>query len=441
MKKISISTTNDYFIKNNQPLFLLSDTEWMAFQRLSLAEFEKVVKTRKQQGFNAIQISVLPIPHDNTYGNDDLHPFEIENKEYRFDKINYAYFEHAKKMLEIMKQYDMIPFLHLIWANYIPDTWAAKITPNTVMSLDCIEKLTNYFLDIFEEFNPIYSVSGDTGFESDLVIKYYIKMLDILHKRVPDSLTTLHLKAITDVPEILRKHPQYHFYSYQSGHRATKPDELNGQTQMLHYSNYFLNIAEKKPIVNTEPCYEGHGFGRNNRKCGRYKAFDVRRTALMSLISGSKAGVSYGAHGIWQFYRQGEYFTSTAHSGLPFDWKFAIELPGAYEMGYIKELYEKHSMFCLNPSKAFNCASDTVQMAESDDMIVMYLDYNDEVEILRDLSNYSVEMIALESKKTFTPDFEINNSITKIYLSNYNEDMLIIAKKQGWFQSCFCIIG
>jgi len=74
-------------------------------------------------------------------------------------------------------------------------------------------------------------------------------------------------------------------------------------------------------------------------------------------------------------------------------------------------------------------------------MIVMYLDYNDEVEILRDLSNYSVEMIALESKKTFTPDFEINNSITKIYLSNYNEDMLIIAKKQGWFQSCFCIIG
>ncbi len=430
MEKISISKSRDYFIKDNKPLFLLSDTEWMAFQRLSIDEFEEVVKTRKHQGFNAIQISVLPIPHDNTFGKDDFHPFEIENEKYQFDKLNRAYFDRALKMLEIMKKYNIIPFLHLIWANYIPETWAAQRTPDTVMSLECVEKLTNYFLDIFEEFNPIYSVSGDTGFESDLVIEYYIKMLDILHKRVPNSLTTLHLKAVTDVPEILRKHPQYHFYSYQSGHRAIKPEELNGQTQMLHYSNYFLNLDEKKPIVNTEPCYEGHGFGRYNRRCGRHKAFDVRRTAFMSLLSGSKAGVSYGAHGIWQFYRQGEYFTSTAHSGLPFVWRVAMKLPGAYEMGYLKELYEKNSMFYLNPSKAFNAASDTIQMAESDDMIVVYLDYNDEVEILRDLSNYCVEMIALESKKTFTPNYEVIDGVTKIHLSNYNEDMLIIAKKQ-----------
>ncbi len=429
MKKISISSTKDYFIKDNQPFFLLSDTDWMAFQRLSVSEFEELVITRKQQGFNALQISVLPIPHDNTYGKDDLHPFEIVNKKYQFDKINQAYFDRAVKMLEIMKKHDMIPFLHLIWANYIPDTWAAQRTPDTIMSLECVEKLTNYFLDIFDEFNPIYSVSGDTGFESNLVIEYYLKMLDILHKRVPDSLTTLHLKAVTDVPEVLRVHPQYHFYSYQSGHRAIKPEELNGQTQMLHYSNYFLNLNEKKPIVNTEPCYEGHGFGRYNRRYGRHKAFDVRRTAFMSLLSGSKAGVSYGAHGTWQFYKRGEYFTSTAHSGLPFDWKVAMKLQGAYEMGLVKRLYEKYSMFYLNPSKAFNAASDTIQMAESDDTIVMYMDYNDEVEISHDLSGYTIEMIALESKKAITPIYEINNGVTKIHLSDFNEDILIIAKK------------
>ncbi len=429
MKKLKISHTGDYFVKGDKPFFMLSDTAWMAFQCLSVEEFEDYIITRKQQGFNTIQISVLPIPHDNSFGKEDLHPFVIEDGRYVFEKINESYFKRAKEMLKIMNKYDIIPFLHLIWANYIPDTWACDKRPNTIMSLELVQKLTNYFIDIFEEFDPIFSVSGDTGFESPRVIQYYLSMLDILHKRVPKSLTTLHLKASTDVPQILRAHPQYHFYSYQSGHRAIKSHELNGQTQMLEYSKYFLNLEEKKPIVNTEPCYEGHGFGRYNRRFGRHKAFDVRRTAWMSLLSGSKAGFSYGAHGVWQFFRREEEFTSAWHSGVPFAWRVAMKLQGAYEVGFVKHLYEKYSMFNLRVSTNLKSASDTVQMSESDDMIVVYMDYNDEIEILRDLSGYTVEMIALESKKAITPIYKVIDGVTKFELTDYNEDILIIATK------------
>ncbi len=44
-------------------------------------------------------------------------------------------------------------------------------------------------------------------------------------------------------------------------------------------------------------------------------------------------------------------------------------------------------------------------MAESDDMIVIYMPYHDELTVLRDLSGYMVEMVAMETKKIISPRF------------------------------------
>lgn len=81
-----------------------------------------------------------------------------------------------------------------------------------------MEPLTRYFVHRFKKYNPIYSVSGDTKFETEQVVKYYVKVLDVLNVCDPQGLTTLYLNPAEEPPEVLRKHPQYHFYAYQSGH-------------------------------------------------------------------------------------------------------------------------------------------------------------------------------------------------------------------------------
>lgn len=427
MGKIAISASGDHFVKDGKPFFLLSDTDWMAFQKLSLPEWEELVAQRRQQGFNALQISVLPIAHDNSSGKNDIHPFAVKDGKYQFDTIEQAYFDKAVQMLEIMEKYDMTPFLHLFWANYIPDTWAAAICPDTVIPFAHIRPLATYFVKLFDRFDPIYSVSGDTHFETEQVITYYLEILAVLHELAPDSLTTFHLQPWGDPPEVLRRHPQYHFYAYQSGHSFDEPDPRSGQTSMLTYSGQFLEKAEKKPIVNTEPCYEGHSYGHTY---GRFTAQDVRRAAWMSLLSGAKAGVSYGAHGVWQMYHRGEPFNNAGFSGMPFNWRAAVQFPGAWDMGYAKWLFEAYGLFDLKPSDAIEARSVTVRMAESENTVAVYAPHPDEFTVQKDLSGYAVCMIALQSKTVVTPFYEIKNGKTKFYLTDHNEDTLMIAQKK-----------
>ena len=112
---------------------------------------------------------------------------------YRFSEINEAYFDRAEEMLSVMKEYDMIPFLHLFWVNYIPDTWAAKVSPGTVIPFEKVRPLAAYMVERFAKYDPIYSVSGDTGFETEQVVRYYLEILDVLHEKDPQGLTTLYL--------------------------------------------------------------------------------------------------------------------------------------------------------------------------------------------------------------------------------------------------------
>lgn len=429
MGRLKVAACGDILERDGRPFFLLSDTDWMAFQKLTPEEWRELVVRRRQQGFNALQISVMPIAHDNSDSEQAVHPFAVKDGKYQFTEINSAYFDRAEAMLEIMREYDMIPFLHLFWVNYIPDTWAAKISPGTVIPFERVRPLAEYMIDRFRKYEPIYSVSGDTGFETERVVEYYKEILDVLYEKDPEGLTTLHLKPEADPPEILRKHPQYHCYAYQSGHGIDETESVDlhsNQSAMLTCAGRFLEKAERKPIINTEPCYEGHGFGFHY---GKFNAYDIRRVAWTSLLSGAKAGISYGAHGVWQMHRRGENFNNMAYSGMPYDWRAALQFPGAWDVGFVRWLFVHYDMFSLKPSDALEARSSLIRMAESDDRIVIYMPYQDECSVLRDLSGYCVEMIALETKKVLIPLYTVREGKTYFSLSDCNEDMLIIARR------------
>lgn len=426
MSRIKVNSQGSYFEKDGRSFFLMSDTDWMAFQKLSVEEFEQITALRKHQGFNAMQISVLPVTHDNAVSNRDMHPFHVVEGKYQFDRINEEYFDKASAMLEVMKKYEMIPFLHLFWCNYIPDTWAAKLSPDTVIPFEYIKPLTVYFVKRFDCFEPIYSVSGDTAFETDRVTEYYLEILNTLYTVAPGSLTTMHLSPLGDPPAVLRQHPQYHFYSYQASHSLSEQEATSHQTNMLKLSALFCGKAEKKPIVDTEPCYEGHGYAY---AYGRFKAFDIRHATWQSLLSGASAGITYGAHGIWQFFRDGDVFKSCDFSSQPFNWHAALTFEGAWDVGFAKWLFERYDMFGVAPCTDIEARGNTVRMAEKNGLIVIYAPHPDEFSVLRDLNGYMFEAIGLETRKTFIPFTEIQDGKTQIHMPYLNEDILIIARK------------
>ncbi len=86
------------------------------------------------------------------------------------------------------------------------------------------------------------------------------------------------------------------FYMYQSGHHVERQD------RPYTLAEKFMAYPVKRPIVNSEPPYEGHGRVGSQT---RFNAFDVRKATWQSLLSGAKMGVTYGAHGVWSCHRRG----------------------------------------------------------------------------------------------------------------------------------------
>lgn len=423
--RIAIAPSGTGFEREGKPFFLLSDTNWMAFQKMSETDWTQVVRKRREQGFSALQISVLPILHDNSTDERGIDPFFKKEGVYDYSAINDAYFNRAENLLEIMCKNGLVPFLHLFWNDYV-DPEAAAWTNSKIIPYDRLGPLTEYMLKRFQKYAPIYSVSGDTRLQTEQIEAHYLHILDTLLQIDPQGLTTLHLFPGVNPSDRLCEHPQYHFYAYQSGHNLST-EESEGQQSMLAYSKQFLDKKTKKPIVNTEPCYEGHGFGGIY---GRFGAKDVRRAAWQSILSGASAGVSYGAHGMWQLYTAGEHFNGAKYSSMPYPWYDALNFAGAWDVGYLKYLYEQYNIGRLRPCNDYAARSSAICMAANSSQIAVYLPYNDDITIKRDLSGYTVFAIALESRRILQVEAQVVNGETNIARTSQNEDILLLAYKK-----------
>ena len=83
------------------------------------------------------------------------------------------------------------------------------------------------------------------------------------------------------------------FYMFQPGHN------YEGQPEAWHLPQDFIANYPKKPMVNSEPCYEQMGASRN--VYWRFTAQDCRASVWSSILAGASAGVTYGAHGVWNW--------------------------------------------------------------------------------------------------------------------------------------------
>ncbi len=418
-KKIKISQSGDYFIdEKGQKFFYLADTVWSAFTNATLEEWEEYLDVRKSQGFNALQINVLR-QHDASDSELNLEPFAKKSDgTYDFSKINEQYFERAKKMVKMATDRGFVPVLVLLWANYVKDTLFAQ--PGKTMPFSEIEPYVEYVVTKFAEFNPMYFISGDTNFETEDTVKHYLKALETVKTITPEALITLHLwgKEVPhyDLPESIFKNDKLDFFSYQSGHGdwTKHPYKLAQQ---------FYDYPGNKPIVNTEPCYEGIG-----QEWGRIMPANIRRATWLSLLSGAKAGIGYGAHGLWCWHRK-ELKPIEWGFKNPFDWKAALNLKGARDVAYAKSLFEQFDLFDIEPSDKVVNDDWPIRLSLSEDKMVLYIPYSTNVTLDMDLKEYNLTLINLHKQQILEPEIEYKEGKSIVKQYQFNNDALLIGKK------------
>jgi hypothetical protein len=209
---------------------------------------------------------------------------------------------------------------------------------------------------------------------------------------------------------------------FQSGHGG---DDID---YPITLAEKFSAYIPKRPVVNSEPCYEGHAYGG---KYPRWSAFEVRRAVWQSLLSGAKAGVTYGAHGIWMFQHRGMAFNNAKFSSMPFLWREALLFEGAWDVSYAKWLFETYCLYKLEPNQKLIEGPEQLRAAASADLstIALYIPYARDVIIHHDLSGYRTSLHLLDKRRVASPFFTVKNGATVLHMMGFNTDALFIAEK------------
>jgi hypothetical protein len=424
MSHLAVASTARTFHKGNTPFFYLADTAWSIFTNAEEEEWLEYLRYRSEQGFNVFQATLLPILHDNSTSRNNLFPFERHpDGSIDFYSLNTAYFQHVATMLEQATHYGLTCGLVLLWCNYVRDTWISQQSPAYVIPLDAIKTYVEYVVTLLNRYSPIYIISGDTDFRSQATIQAYLESLNIVKRLAPESLACLHLSPYTDLPEEITQARNLDFYMYQSGHR------LQEQSFCYTLAERFYSKVPQRPVVNGEPCYEGHGYGF---EYGRYSAISIRKAFWQSVLSGACAGFTYGAHGVWSWHQHGAVFNNEEWSKTPFDWRTALRFPGAWDVAYGKWLLERYSAYELVPhNELLNTNTEEIRLATTPDQrtLFIYLPYNVRVEVKQNLSAYSFEGVNLDTRHILHFTISRSDEQSTIEMSEANSDILIIGRR------------
>lgn len=433
MGRWKVSGRNDAFMKDDQPHFYFADTVWSVFSNATLEEWKEYLTYRRRQQFNVLQMSILPILHDASDTYVGIYPFKVkEDGSWDFFQINETFFDKAEKMVQMAYEHGMTCALVVLWANYVPGTIFSDQDAHFVMPYTAVDPYAAYVAERFKAYEPIYLISGDTNLDSTEANHYYGTALHTIKRADPHALTTLHLcGGKTLEAERWIQSEQLDFYMYQSCHY------IETQQDAYRLAEAFAAKPIKRPIVNGEPAYEGHGYGN---AYGRFDAFDVRKSFWWSVLSGAKAGFAYGAHGLFSWHKRGAGFTSESWSKMPFDWRTALRFQGAWDASFCVWLVNTYDLQKLEPAQHLLLTPyEHIRMAVAPDAckLAVYVPYSQDVDMALDLTDYVTEMILLSSRDIVRPEVHVHEKGTTFKMNDANGDVLIIAEKKMTYR-CSC---
>ena len=426
MSRLTISKDQRHLCRDGRAFFWLADTIWSAFTNITLDDWAYYLKKRKKQGFNVIQINTLA-QWDRGESSLNRSPFAIKADGMPdYERVYQAYFDNAREMCRMAKEEGFELALVILWCNQVPGTWANQYAPGFTIKEKILPDVVKKILDSFDEFEPIYLVGGDTDFPSEETIEYYKKVFCMLEERRYRGLRSIHIKGrFTDIPDEIAE--KIDFYLYQSGHNA-------GAQEMAYTSaKAFYEREPKRPVINSEPCYEQMGYSHN--LYGRFGQFEIRRAAWQGLLSGASAGVTYGAHGVWNWVSEGYKSTLALGEGFdaPFPHQQALEFPGAWDYGFIHEFFAEFSLDTMTPCREIVLnRSEEIRAAENEKgIIVVYLPVNTKLQLQGDYSQSRIRAYDLSARHSAWLDAEKKEDCTVIDMHPFLQDALIVIARIG----------
>ena len=336
------------------PFFWLGDTGWELFQRLDKKEADLYLETRAKQGFNVIQVSLMPGPRSlavpNRFG-------EVYLFNRNLDKINEKYFEFVDYVVN--KAASLGLFIAMLPAT--GDTW----NPESHKEKEIIVRQDNAFrygnflgLHFKSQWNIVWLLGGDRDpYTDDNYTTIRLLAKGLKQGSGGKHLCTYHPGGDCSSASFFHEDEWLDFNMTQTGHSNRKVPNY-----LYTLNNYCMFPV--KPCLDGEPRYEAipvrfwemkmDSTYRNNTyevddsltPYGYFNDYDVRTAAYWSVFSGA-CGHTYGNGSVWMFWEKGK----SSSIAVKYSWQTALSSPGSMQMGYLRQLIEQYGINNLRPDR------------------------------------------------------------------------------------------
>ena len=339
MFHLEVMDNNRYLqMENGTPFFYLGDTAWELFHRLDKAEAEEYLSDRAEKGFTVIQAVVLPqlggIEAPNAYNELPL----IDRDPTQPNEEYFAHIDYIVDMAESLGMYvGMLPTWGSHWKAYSP-------SDNPIFNSRNARIYGEFLGDRYRDDPIIWILGGDANIE----IREERRIIESMAKGIQKGdggahLITFHPRGPGQSSDFFHTADWLDFNMFQSSHGAHDHD--NGLFAEEDYAR-----TPRKPTLDGEPRYEnivvGFYFDGADPK-DRFDDFDVRQAAYWSLLAGA-CGYTYGNNNIWQMYEP--VHQPVIWAEVP--WDEALDHPGAFQMKFVRELFEARPFWKLIPDQS-----------------------------------------------------------------------------------------
>ncbi|RIK35384.1 MAG: hypothetical protein DCC55_30470 [Chloroflexi bacterium] len=333
---LRISDNGRFLVRTDgTPFFWLGDTAWELFHRLNREEADRYLANRAQKGFTIIQAVALAERHGLTEpnANGDL-PLVGHDPA----RPNEAYFAHVDSIVRKAAELGLVVGMLPTWGSY----WKR----DNVNAIFTAENARTYarFLGARYRNSPIVWILGGDNNISNNEERAIIEAMaaGIKEGDGGDHLITFHPRGPGVSSDHFHMAEWLDFNMIQSSHGARNHD--NGLMVARDYARRPI-----KPVVDGEPRYETIPVGfyfRNVDLYDRFDAFDVRQAAYWALLAGAY-GHTYGNNNVWQMWAPGREVVIGANT----PWWEALDHPGAFQMGWVRRLFDSRPFTKLVPAQ------------------------------------------------------------------------------------------
>jgi len=346
---LKISPNQHYFVDaQEKPFFYLADTAWFLFYKLTRQEVEFYLQNRVAKGFTVIKTVILREARDsagNIFGdlplidNDPANPHE-------------QFFAHVDWVVNRAAEIGLYIAMLPSWGEYVGPLWMGDEPPANFNSeaygpiLFDVENAHIYgeFLGRrYRDMPVIWVLGGDRNPVEGKHQEVWRAMADGLDCGSGEShLMTYHPCRPSSSSRWFHSEDWLDFNIMQT---STVWDLDNWRMILDDY-----NRQPVKPVLDGEARYEDsyERFHTGRPSYGRrISAHQVRKAAYNAFLSGA-AGHTYGCRDVWSFYVP---VNDSPMRDVKTHWKKALDFPGAFQMGHLRQLLTRYPYYKLIPDQ------------------------------------------------------------------------------------------